>query len=337
MLSRLRLPVVCLALAVLLTGISCNNSAQPKGTAATGGNEQDGTAKLRIAMIPKGTQASFWTSVHNGAKRAAEEFDVDLIWKGPPEDNDRDGQIQTVQQFITDRVDGIALAPLDSKALIRPVKSAGEQKIPVVIFDSALDVETSKAGEDYISFAATNNLQGGNLGGAHLAKIIGDGGKVLVFRHQVGHASTTKREEGALQAINEANVEIVSDNQYGGPDTSSSMEKASAMVDTIKQADGIFASNQTASEGMLLALRQLDLAGKVKFVGFDSSPLLIDGLAKGEVDALVVQNPDLMGYTSVKLLVQHLRGQEVPAEVDTGVAVATPENMNDAEIAPLLK
>ncbi len=332
-----RSPAICLALLGLLTGFACNPASETGRTAAPGGEQPPAEAQLRIAMIPKGTQASFWTSVHNGAKRAAEEFDVELIWKGPPEDNDRDGQIQTVQQFISERVDGIALAPLDSKALVGPVKSAGEQNIPVVIFDSALDGETSTAGEDYVSFAATNNLQGGNLGGGQLAKLVGADGKVVVFRHQVGHASTTKREEGALQALNEANIEIVSDNQYGGPDTSSSMEKASAMVDTIKAANGIFASNQNATEGMLLALRQLDLAGKVTFVGFDSSPLLVRGLEQGEVDALVVQNPDLMGYTAVKLLVEHLRGQEVPAEVDTGVAVATQENMNDAQIAPLLK
>ncbi|NIP84732.1 MAG: substrate-binding domain-containing protein [Planctomycetales bacterium] len=332
----LRLPLVYLSLALLLAGIACTPSSPSPGPRG-GGDQPSETAKLRIAMIPKGTQASFWTSVHNGAKRAAEEFDVELIWKGPPEDNDRAGQIETVQQFISERVDGIALAPLDSKALVGPVKSAGEQNIPVVIFDSALDEEASTAGEDYVSFAATNNLQGGKLGGEELAKLAGGDGKVVVFRHQVGHASTTKREEGALQALNAANIEIISDNQYGGPDTSSSMEKAEAMVDTIKQADGIFASNQNASEGMLRALQRLDLAGKVKFVGFDSSPLLVRGLEQGEVDALVVQNPDLMGYTAVKLLAEHLRGQEVPPEVDTGVAVATQENMNDAQIAPLLK
>ena len=107
--------------------------------------------------------------------------------------------------------------------------------------------------------------------------------------------------------------------------------------DLLREADGIFASNQTASEGLLLALRQRNLAGKVKFVGFDSSTMLVDGLKKGEIDALVLQNPVKMGYTAVKLMADHLYKRPIEPHVDTGAALATKETMDSPEIAALLK
>jgi ribose transport system substrate-binding protein len=115
------------------------------------------------------------------------------------------------------------------------------------------------------------------------------------------------------------------------------MSTAIAMMDQINAADGVFASNQTSAEGMLLALRQTNLAGRIKFVGFDSSEPLVDGLRNGEISALVVQDPDNMGYTSVKLMVDHLRGREIEPIVNTSVHLVTQENMDDAEIAPLLQ
>jgi ribose transport system substrate-binding protein len=109
------------------------------------------------------------------------------------------------------------------------------------------------------------------------------------------------------------------------------------MIDVIREAGGVFASNQTASEGLLLALRQNNLAGKVKVVGFDSSPLLVEGVRNGEIDALVVQDPVKMGYTSVKLMVDHLDGKPIEELVNTEAHLVTRENMDDPDIAPLLK
>src|SRR6187401_2883354 len=123
--------------------------------------------KTTIALIPKGTTHEFWKSVHFGAQKAAKELDVDIIWKGPLQENDRQGQINEVETFINRGVSGICLAPLDDKALRKPVAAAVAKKIPVVIFDSGL------ASEDYASFVATDNYKGGTLAGEHLAKILG--------------------------------------------------------------------------------------------------------------------------------------------------------------------
>ena len=136
-----------------------------------------------LALVPKATAHIFWTAVEAGARQAGEDFGVDLIWKGPLQENDRAQQIQLVQQFVSQRVDGLGLAPLDHKALVGPVRSAATAGIPVVIFDSALDAD---AGTDFISFVATDNLEGGRLAGEHLARLLGGRGKVVLLRYVVG-------------------------------------------------------------------------------------------------------------------------------------------------------
>jgi ribose transport system substrate-binding protein len=291
-------------------------------------------AKLKIAVIPKGTTHLFWKSVEAGARKAEAELGAEIIWKGPLKENDRAQQIAIVEQFVTEGVSGIVLAPLDDAALVRPVSAAAQKKIPVVIFDSALKGE---AGKDFVSFVATNNHQGGSLGGEQLAKLLGGKGKVVLLRYQIGSASTVEREAGFVEALDKnPDIKIISDNRYAGATAGEAKTASMNMLDKIKEADGIFCPNESSTFGMLLALRQTNLAGKIKFVGFDTSPPLIEALEKGEIDALVAQDPTRMGYEGVKTIVEHIRGKKVLAVIDTGVRLITQDNLNTPEIKKLL-
>lgn len=294
----------------------------------------DGASQpLRVAVIPKGTTHVFWRAVESGARQAERELGVALEWKGPLKENDRAQQIQLVEQFVSQGLDGIAIAPLDHQALVAPVAAATRAKIPVVIFDSDLD---GTAGVDFASFVATDNLAGGKLGGAKLVELCGGAGKAVLLRYQVGSASTDAREKGFLEAV-AGKLEVLVDNRYAGATAGEAKDEALNLLDRLKEAQGIFCSNESATLGMLLALRQVGLAGKVRFVGFDASPPLVEALRSGEIDALVVQNPRKMGYLATKTLVAAIRGESVAARVDTGVSVVTRENMADPAIAPLLE
>ena len=132
---------------------------------------QPETTKYRIAVIPKGTTHEFWKSVHAGAARAAREAgNVEIFWKGPIKESDREGQINVMQDFITQEVDGICLAPLDSQALVQSVRDAKKAGIPTVIFDSGLADE-----ESFVSYVATDNYNGGALAAHRLAEALGHG------------------------------------------------------------------------------------------------------------------------------------------------------------------
>jgi ABC-type sugar transport system substrate-binding protein len=134
-----------------------------------GEDESPKDVKYRIAVIPKGTTHEFWKSVHAGAAQAAKEAgNVEIFWKGPLQENDTEGQINVVQEFITKKVDGLVLAPLDSQALIGSVKDAQQQGIPTVIFDSGLADESV-----IVSFVATDNYIGGALAARKLAEALG--------------------------------------------------------------------------------------------------------------------------------------------------------------------
>jgi len=306
--------------------------------------KEEGKGKLRIAVIPKGTTHVFWKSIHAGAIKAQEELkaggvEVEAIWKGPLKEDDRDSQIRVVEDFIISGVSGIVLAPLDDTALRAPVRDAVNNGIPVVIIDSGLK------SEDYVSFVATDNYVGGRKGGEQLAKILGGKGKVIMLRYQEGSASTMERERGFLDVLKEKypEIQVVSANQYGGATTESAYQASENLLASLRAPDGtltidgIFCPNESTTFGMLRALQDGGLAGKVKYVGFDSSDRLVEALRKGQMHGLVLQDPINMGYLGVKTMVAHLKGEDVRKLIDTGSVVATPENMNDPDIKNLLE
>lgn len=322
------------ALLLALTALGCSKPAASVDAQPASGAATPAAGKRTIVMIPKATQSAFWNAVRRGGEKAAQEFDIELLWKGPSRENDRAGQKQVVQQFTNAGVAGMLLAPTDSRALAAEVRSATAKGLPVLIFDSAVEGE---AGKDYISFVATDNTAAGRLGGKHLMELVGKGGKTILFRHMEGHESTTKREDGALEEMKTGGAEILSHDRYTGDSAAAAQETALNMIDVIREADGIFASNQTASEGLLLALRKRNLAGKIKFIAFDASPLLVEALRNSEIDAIVVQDPVNMGYQSVKLMLDHLDGKPVDPLVVTDVKLATKANMDEPAIKPLLE
>ena len=292
----------------------------------------DEPAKRSIAVIPKGTSHEFWKSIHAGAVKASRDLDVEIIWKGPAREDDRDDQIKVVEQFITRGVDGIVIAPLDDTALVRPLKAAVADGIPVVVIDSGLNWD------GYVSFAATDNFHGGELAADELGKKLGGRGKVIMLRYVEGSASTSKREEGFIDRIQSSfpDIEILSDNQYGGATLEGCISASENLLDRFVEIDGIFAPCEPVTVAFMRTLDQSGRKAKTVLVGFDASEALVTGLKNGQVDGLVVQSPFAMGEQGVNLLVQTLNGEEIPKRVDTGCVVITAANMNEPSNKDLL-
>jgi ribose transport system substrate-binding protein len=325
-----RLAIAGLALCAAASAGCKHGATQSTGDA--------GGARLRIAVVPKGTTHEFWKSVHAGAVKAARELGVDVIWKGALREDDLKGQIDVVQSFVAQGVAGVVVAPLSDKGLVGSVKAATAAGVPVVVFDSNL------ASDDQVSFVATDNEAAGKMAAAALAARIGGGaapGRVVVLRYQEGSASTSLREKGFLDAAAATRgLKIASDTQYGGA-TTESAEKASESLLAAQKADsggvqGVFAPNESTTFGMLLALRKLGLAGKVHLVGFDASDKLVAAVRSGEIDALVVQRPFDMGYLSVKTMVLHLQGHPVERRIDTGSTLVTHDNLDAPDVKALV-
>lgn len=325
-------------IATCLLAVSCERQDTGAGGAAatTGpaGNGGNGGGK-RIAVIPKGTTHVFWKTVEAGVREAAKELGVTVQWQGPLKEDDRGQQIGLVEQFISNKVDGIVLAPLDATALQEPVAAANGKKIPVVIFDSPLNGEV---GKDFVSLVATDNKKGGEMGAAELARLMGGKGKVVLIRYNVGSASTDLREQGFLEAIaKHPGIELIEKDRYAGATVGEAQQAAENLLDKLKQADGVFCSNESVTQGMLNVLVANGLAGKVKFVAFDTAPTIVEAIRNDQIHATVAQNPRKMGYLAVKTMVDHLNGTTVPPMVDTGCALVTKENLDTPEIKAILQ
>jgi ribose transport system substrate-binding protein len=296
-------------------------------------------ATYNIAVIPKGTSHEFWKSIHAGAIKAQQELNtqghkVNVNWKGPLREDDRDQQIGVVENFTVRRVHGMVLAPLDSQALVAPVENALRAKIPVVIIDSGLNSDKP------ISYIATDNFKGGQIAAEHIGKTLGGQGNVIMLRYQVGSASTEQREAGFMDVMQSKfpNIKLLSTDQYTGATRDSAQKAAQNVLNRFsRDVNAVFAPCEPVTVAVMLALRDLKLAGgKVKLVGFDTGALSVEGLKKGDVQGLVVQDPMQMGYLGVKTVVDHLQGKKVEKVFHTGVHLITPENMEQPAMKDLL-
>jgi ribose transport system substrate-binding protein len=288
----------------------------------------------RIGVIPKETESVYWEGVRQGALKAGAEENYEILWNGPTVETDFDRQIQIVEDMILQKVDGIVLAPSNRKALVPAVEKTYERKVPCVIVDSGVDTDK------YLSYLATDNYKGGVLAAKRMGEILAGKGRILVVAWTPNSASTDARLQGFRTTLAQEfpGIEIV-DSQYPSPTT---MDKArdvtTDMLTRNPGVDGLFACNATTAGGALTALRGFQQGErKIKMIGFDAWPMVVDGLDKGDLDSLILQNPYKMGYEGVKTIVRHLKGEKVDKQVDTGVELITRDRLQDPRIQELLK
>jgi ribose transport system substrate-binding protein len=299
-------------------------------------------AKYRIAVIPKGTTHVFWQSIHAGAEHAKRERgNVDIVWDGPAKEDQRHEQQQIVERHTTEGVDALILAPCDRETLVVPVEGALRDKIPVVIIDSGLQMtDAIRNSPQYLGYVATDNHQGGVEAAKRLLAVLKgkEHPKVLLLRYQKGSESTEQREAGFRETMRAAShVNFVEAPDEAGATVDTAQQVAERLLSDQKDIDGIFTPNESSTTGMLRALEVLGRAGQIRFVGFDSSEILINALTAGKLDGLVLQDPFDMGYQSVIRALDYLNGKPAPADKikNTNLQVVTKENMNDPAIKPL--
>ncbi|MEE8218954.1 MAG: substrate-binding domain-containing protein, partial [Vicinamibacteria bacterium] len=242
-------------------------------------------------------------------------------------------QVQVIESFTSQEVDGIVLAPLDERALVRPVEEAKRLGIPTVIVDSGLD------SDEIVSFVATDNYEGGQLAADEMGHLLDGKGRLLLLRYAQGSASTEAREKGFLDRLNESwpDLELISSDQHAGATRDTAKRASENLLNRFgRDADGIFVVNESATSGMLLALQDGGLAGKVKFLGFDASPTFVEAVRAGQMHGFVLQDPFRMATLGVETLVDHLHGKTVPKRIDTGVVMVTPANLDTPEVQELL-
>ena len=284
-----------------------------------------------IAVVPKAQAHIFWQAVHAGAVAAGREFNADIRWNGPASETEFSRQIGIVDDYINQRVDGIALAPTNGESLAPVVERAFDEKIPVAIFDSGI------RSDKYLTYISTDNYRGGVLAAERMGEVLPQGGKVAVIGTLPGSVSTTERENGFKETLAKKFPKLnIIDFQYGMSDRSKSLAVAEDMLTAHPDLDAIFCSNESGSLGAVQAAKGRNLAGKLKIVGFDTSQTLIEDMQAGNIDSLVVQNPFRMGYLAVSTLIANVQGKKPEKRIDTGATVVTRDNLQQPAIQELI-
>ena len=288
---------------------------------------------LNVVFIPKSRDQDFWIFMRQGVDRAVqEEGKVSLTWRGPAHNDDVDSQIQILQIYSRPEVDAIIIAANDRARLVEPVRQAAALGIKVIAVDSGLD------GNAHVNFVTTDNYAAGRLAAERLSSLLNKQGSVAVLRTIPGSGSTNDRANGFIDYLKKhaPQLAVVAD-VYGGGTRGKAARSAGVLLDNFPHVDAIFAVNESASDGMLRALRQAGLTGKKKFIGFDTTEFLLDGLRRQEIHGLVVQDPRQMGYLAMKAAVAAARGTAIkPALILTDAVMVTLENHQKPEIQALL-
>jgi ribose transport system substrate-binding protein len=318
-----------LASAILLAACGSSKKTSSTSGAATGSSSQASGAKYTIAVVPKSVGLFYWGTVHAGAEAAAKALHVNIIWKGTETETDVSGQVNILQDFITRKVSAIAFAASDAHGLVGTATSAKAAGIPVVNIDSGLSPQTPP-------LVATNNVAAAAKAADILAQQIGGKGDVALLPFVPSAETSIQRQQGFEQELKKyPNIHLVAV-QYDQSDISTALSEMENILTAHPTLAGVFAANEPGVIGVVHALLERNLVGKVKVIGFDNAPDEVSALSAGQVSALIVQNPFKIGYLGVQEAYDLLQHKPVPHSVDTGAVVATKANMNQPAIHKLL-
>jgi len=286
--------------------------------------------KVFIPIVSKGFQHQFWQAVKSGAEKAAAELNVEISFEGPETEEQVDKQIEMLQAALDKNAKAIGLAALDSQAAIPLLQKAKEKNIPVIAFDSGVDSDIP------LATAATDNQKASALAADKMAELIGNEGEIAMVVHDQTSKTGVDRRDGFVNQIKEKypNIKIV-DIQYSGDPL-----KATDLAKTIMQAHpnlkGLFGSNEGAAIGVVNAVTEMKMDGKLVVIGFDSGKQQIEAIKSGKMAGAITQNPVGIGYETVKAAVAAIKGEKVEKNIDTGFYWYDKTNIDQPDIQAVL-
>jgi ribose transport system substrate-binding protein len=297
---------------------------------ADNGNTGGGDQQPYVALISKGFRHQFWQAVKAGAEQAGKEFNVRVTFEGAQEEGNVEQQIQLLQTTLDKHPSAVGFAAIDSQAAGPLMQQAKNDHIPVIAFDSGVDSDVP------VTTASTDNLAAAAEAAKHMAEAIGHEGKIAMVVHDQTSVTGVQRRDGFVDYMkkNEPKINIV-DIQYSG-DPLKATDLAKAIIAANPDLKGMYGSNEGAAIGVVHAVQELGITGKLKIVGFDSGKDQVDAINSGLMTGAITQNPVGIGYETVKAAVAVIKGQTVPKNIDTGFYWYDKTNITDSKITPLL-
>jgi ribose transport system substrate-binding protein len=286
--------------------------------------------KQNVALIVKMDHGDYWNTVKIGAEAAAKEFNINLTFSAPRDEEDVKGQIALINQSLQLGADALVLAANDSNILAGIAGLGSKRKLPVVAIDSQLESTRVK------SFIGTNNYDSGTKAGQKLVELMGETSHVAIMSYVQSADNAAQREKGLMDALKAyPGINVVA-KEYCFSDSQLASTLTHKMMTEHKQIDVIVALNTIASIGVANEIQKMGLGGHVKIITFDSTTEELALLQEGIIQATIIQNPFSMGYLGVKYAVEAMNGHSIPDHMDTGSKVIDMDNMFWSENQKLL-
>lgn len=292
--------------------------------------QSDAVRVQNIVLIQKAIdETDFWTSVYQGGRMAAGEYNANLTVKGPANERQVEEQNQMILDAIQAKPDAIVLCPCSSEETIPYAEAIEKAGICLVVADSTMDKELGTA------VVATDNYEAGYKLGSYMKQFVKADTQIGIVGHVKGSSTAIGREAGFRAGLGEKASQVV-EIVFCNSDTDKAYAQTLELLEQYPDMDMIVGLNEYSAVGAARAVRKLGIEDKISMGGIDSSTEQIRFLEAGVFEALVVQKPFNMGYLAVEAAVEAVKGGHVEKNIDSGSELITRENMYTEENQKLL-
>jgi ribose transport system substrate-binding protein len=281
-----------------------------------------------VGLVMKSLANEFFKSMEEGAVRYAKaDGTFTLVPVGMNSETDIDTQISAVENFVTQKVDVICVAPADSVGLVAPVKKAIKAGITVVNFDVKLDDKALKdAGLANLVFVGPDNEEGAYLAGAELARKLGKGGKVVIIEGNPGADNAKMRKNGFDRAAKEFGLQVLT-SMTAHWETEEANTLMTNLLTRFPEVQGVMAANDSMALGVVKALDAAKKSGKILVVGFDNIPAVQKLVKEGKVLATIDQFGPDMAANCIKTGFRMKKGEKIQGWMKTPVQLVTAKDL----------
>jgi ribose transport system substrate-binding protein len=289
-------------------------------------------AETKIGLLLK-ARGDFWSAMEKGATEAGRAAGAEIVVKAPISEADVGVQMKLLDALAAQGIQALVIAPTNKDALAGPVAALAAKGVKIVVVDSPL------AGTVEHVFVGTNQRAAGEAAGQLLATMVQAKDEITLLKHYQGSGATEEREIGAIAKLREAYPGLVMHGDiYSGTEKGAEEQKAELALTKYPNSKVILASSTPGTMAMLKVIQQKGLAGKIKLVGFgfNLNPEVAAAIESGAMTGWIAQLPKEVGRKGVEAAVALLKGQAVPAVVNTDFLVVTKDNLKDPKVQALL-